>query len=376
MINPFGAVTFMPLYLISLYWSYTHQSWRWSAVHLLITGIMIQFQMAAGIPLLLVSLSMWVYKVFRDKYIQRFFALPILAIPLSTFIIFEVRHNFSQTRSILNQLLGHDIYRMKMPFLDVFINRFNGATQFGWQLLPEQYGALNIIVLILFVILLTILYQKGKKTSVEQIYIFLSFVYGLFWFFSLLHNGNIQIFYYYPILILPIVLFVMSTSYIHKTLGILCIAFVLYVHSVANALAVSDLSQQVGVDISSWRFYEKLSNDIFTDAPGEFGYFIYAPDIIAYQAKWAMQYGVLNHPDKKVARYSKKNITYIIIEPPPKDIPTFTPDFWKIDKVKLDGKLIVKWCYPNKYCVEKWSLTDAQVAVAPDPNIDDWLHYR
>ncbi|MEI6326653.1 MAG: hypothetical protein WCO78_00870 [Candidatus Roizmanbacteria bacterium] len=376
MINPFGATTFMPLYLFTLYSTYTNKSIRWAILHLLVTGAMIQFQMAAGIPLLLVTITVWVYKTYRDKYLQRFFALPVLLIPLSTFLLFEIRHNFSQTRSTLNQLLGNDIYRIKMPFWDVFVDRFHGATQFGWQLLPEQYASLNIIMLILIVICLVLIHQKKNRTTLDQIAIFSTFVYGLFWIFSLLHNGNTQIFYYSPILILPILLFVISSSYINKICGIACVVLVLYVNSATNAQTVDDMSKRVGVEISSWKFYEKLSDDIFSDAPTEFGYFIYSPDIIAYQAKWAMQYGVLHHPEKKVGRYIKKNITYLVVEPSPKDMPEFTPDFWKIDKVKMEGTQIGKWCYPNKYCVEKWSLTDEQVAIPTDPNIDDWLHYR
>lgn len=376
MINPFGAMTFMPLFVFTLYRSYELKSWRWAVAHILVNGIMIQFQMAVGAPLLFASLVMWFYKTYQDKYFQRFFSLPVLVVPLSTFILFELRHNFSQTRSTLNQLLGHDIYRVKMPFYDVFINRLYGALEFGWQLLIGQYGSLNILALILFVIAITTLVRKEKKSHLEQVFFFLISIYGLFWFFSLMHNGNVLSYYYYPILIVPIVIVAISTSYINKVIGLAMILFVLYVNSVSNTLTVKDLEMKKGVDISSWQFYEKMSADIFSNSPDEFGYFIYAPDIVAYQAKWAAQYGILRHPEKKVARYTKKNITYLVVEPPPKDMPQFTPESWKIDKVRLQGKLIEKWCYPNNYCVEKWSLTDAQVAIAPDPNIDDWLHYR
>jgi hypothetical protein len=376
MINPFGAMTFMPLFLFTLYRSYELKSWRWAIAHILVNGIMIQFQMAVGAPLLFTTLAIWLYRAWKDKYIYRFFSLPVLVIPLSTFILFELRHDFSQTRSTLSQLLGHDVYRVKMPFYDVFINRLFGALEFGWQLLLGQYGSLNILALILFVIAITTLFSKGKRSHIEQVFLFLSSIYGLFWFFSLMHNGNVLSYYYYPILIVPIVIIVISSTHINKLIGMAFILFALYVNSLSNTLTVNDISMRKGTDISSWRFYEKLSKDIFADAPNEFGYFIYAPDIIAYQAKWAMQYGVLHHPDKKVARYTKKNTTYLIVEPPPKDMPQFTPESWIADKVKLEGKLATSWCYPNNYCVEKWSLTDAQVAVAPDPNIDDWLHYR
>lgn len=376
MINPFGAMAFMPLFLFTLYRSCELKSWRWAIAHILVNGIMIQFQMAVGAPLLFTTLAIWLYRAYKDKYVYRFFSLPILVIPLSTFILFELRHDFSQTRSTLNQLLGHDIYRIKMPFYDVLINRLYGVLQFGWQLFLGQYASLNIVALILVVIVHTLLFQKEKKSHLDHIFYFLSLVCGLFWFFSLMHNGIVLSYYYYPILIVPIVIVVISTTHINKVIATICIMFILYVNSTYNAQTVYDLGARKGSDISSWKFYEKLSNDIFADAPGEFGYFIYAPDIIAYQAKWAMQYGVIKHPSKKVARYTKKNATYLVIEPPPKDMPQFTPESWKADKVKLQGKLITKWCYPNNYCVEKWSLTDAQVAIAPDPNIDDWLHYR
>jgi len=376
MINPFGAMTLMPLFLFTLYRSYELKSWRWAIAHILVSGLMIQFQMAVGAPLLFTTLAIWLYRTYQDKYIYRFISLPVLVFPLSTFIAFELRHDFSQTRSTLNQLLGHDIYRIKMPFYDVFVNRLFGALEFGWQLLLGQYGSLNILALILFVITFTLLFRKEKKSQLEHIFCFFSSVYGLFWFFSLMHNGNVLSYYYYPILIVPIVIIVISTTHINKLIGMAFVLFALYVNSLSNTLTINDLGMKKGIDISSWRFYEKLSGDIFSDSPNEFGYFIYAPDIIAYQAKWAMQYGVLHHPDKQVARYTKRNTTYLIVEPPPKDMPQFTPESWKNDKVRLEGKLIKNWCYPNKYCVEKWSLTDAQVAVAPDPNIDDWLHYR
>jgi hypothetical protein len=222
----------------------------------------------------------------------------------------------------------------------------------------------------------SITYKKREQLhNIPKTY-YLLCIYCLFWVWSSLHNGFLLSFYYYPIMVLPVMLFALSLRYMSRSLGFVLLFLALWSGLNTNAKIFQNFVLNSGNSISSWNFYKGMSADIFRDAPDEFGYFIYAPDILAYQAKWMIRYGEIHHPEKKLARYQKRHITYIISEPPPADQPQFTPAEWKKDKVRLSGKLLRRWCYENGYCVEKWQLGDNDLAIAPDPNIDDWLHYR
>jgi 4-amino-4-deoxy-L-arabinose transferase-like glycosyltransferase len=100
MFNPFGAVIVFPIYyyLFNEYLK-THKI-QTLLIALFTLGIIIQFQMAFGIPLLLLSLLYLGKDLYKQKKLSHLFSVFILIIPLSTFILFDIKHSFMQIRSV------------------------------------------------------------------------------------------------------------------------------------------------------------------------------------------------------------------------------------------------------------------------------------
>lgn len=127
--------------------------------------------------------------------------------------------------------------------------------------------------------------------------------------------------------------------------------------------------------IYSWKFLYALARDLYKEAPPTFGYFVYSPDVFAYEAKYAIRYaGQLS--TKQGASFTKAPTTYLVIAPPPPDNPYMKDEWWRINQVKIGISPSTTVSYPNGYKVETYHLSAKDISVAFDPAIDPGIHFR
>ncbi len=146
--NPFGAVMFAPLFIYFLFKYIQTNNIKDLLWSLFILGIVIQFQMAFGVPILVLVVPLLIFLVIRNKKFLHIFSLLILLIPLSTFILFDLKHQFLQTKSVLNYMTGKDIAgKIDRPFNDILRSRIDSIIHVGPGFITKDNAILLYIAL-------------------------------------------------------------------------------------------------------------------------------------------------------------------------------------------------------------------------------------
>jgi len=74
--------------------------------------------------------------------------------------------------------------------------------------------------------------------------------------------------------------------------------------------------------------------------------------------------------------YQKKETTYLIISPAPKDRPELNGEWWKKGQVKIDSEPDKVFRTQSGYVIEKYYLADDELEIDSDPNLIQNLHFR
>jgi hypothetical protein len=132
----------------------------------------------------------------------------------------------------------------------------------------------------------------------------------------------------------------------------------------------------VGENSLSWQFYSRLARQTFVEGEQEFGYYIYTPDLYAYQPRYALDFMADRFPQKNAAPYQKRRQTFLIFAPAPGDRPFFNGVAWKRDQVKITKDPVQVIKFPNGYRIEEYHLTDEELKVESDPTMLQGLFFR
>ena len=131
----------------------------------------------------------------------------------------------------------------------------------------------------------------------------------------------------------------------------------------------------IGQIEDDWQFLSTVMAKPFEGAESEFGYYLYTPDIYAYEQKYAMLYQTKRHPEKTVFRYEKKPVTYLVIAPAVNTGELLFAD-WKRDRVKIRRPANQEFMMAGGYRVEKYLLTPEELAEPGDSTLNDWIYFR
>lgn len=152
--------------------------------------------------------------------------------------------------------------------------------------------------------------------------------------------------------------------------------FVVYAFNMNSALKdMSDAQSFFGRSIYSWKFLHNVAQKVFGSKEKEFGYFVYSPNVVAYEGKYTMAYNGQFY-DKKVEYFTKKPVTFLVIAPPPSNNPYMKDEWWRDNQLKIQKKPKVTIKFDNGYKIEKYFLTNEETKIPFDQNIDPGLHFR
>lgn len=374
LLNPFGAFMLMPSLVFLLTKFKKQSSNQIFALILLTLGAMIQFQMAVGGPISILVFFWLAKQIHHKKNYSKILLLPIFFIPLLTFIIFELRHDFSQLRSVITFVAGKSGAQYTSIFRRL-IQRITLISQDSISLFYKPLHYLNIIGLT------AIAFQKYKnifKLKKNQSGIFnISFYLFLGYFFiSLFFNGILLVYYWFPLTPLAILMISQILSNIQRKYLLLVLPILLISQIGYGIYYMNTANKAIGLNEDDWLFQKNMVEKLFEGEESEFGYFIYTPDVFAYESKAAMTYAIKRHPEKNVIRYKKQPVTYLIVSPADRIRPEVNPDAWKDSRLHLMATPSATYYFPDGYTVEKHYLSRELINVAPDSTIDDWLHFR
>lgn len=368
--NPYGAVFLFPLFFY-LFYSYANNlKVKYLIVSLFLLGLIIQFQMAFGVPILIVVTLYLAGILSKKKKIYHFLSFLILLIPLSSFIIFDIRHDGLQ----LNALVQFITAKNSLNFLENIINR-SQALIFGfYDFFSPGKNIVTFFFAIFSIITLLFLLWKNSNPHFKIYQLFACFFFG-FWIISLFFPGGIGN-YFWPLLPLMIIVFCSFRLFLRTEIFIISFLLLYIINFYAATIAIADFKTDVNYrGPHSWAFNLQVAKNIYQDAGGDFGYFNYSPDRFAYQQRYALIFANKLFPAVTSYSSTKKPLTYLIEVDPAKDRKDISSLSWRISDIKLErpADQVFKWGFIQ---VEKYFLTKEEIAAAPNPYILDYLFLR
>lgn len=341
--------------------------------HFITLGFLIHFEIAVGIPFMILSSIALIYLIFRNKKFRHIFSLAIPLIFFLPFLLFDLRHDFLQIKSILSYAIGKRDAE-GIPFIASLDDRLSNIGTTVLNFFRFSLSKLNLFVFALFIYSsASILKSKDKYKN-----IYLAFLYFFIGFYtlSLLHGGLLIMFWWLPVSVLPIIIFSSLHRYAPKKAYYLLLVAILSAGIIQNISFVKSISITTARSTTSWRFHFDTAKRVFDDAPKEFGYFLYSPDAFGYQDKYAMSYTEKLY-DKKAFRFEKKPVTYVIIEPPPPDkVSILSPTWWMENKMLVTKKPVKSIDLNLYYKINKYIFSDAEQKIPSAVTTADWLYFR
>lgn len=370
--NPYAAVMSAPIFFFFFVCYLRKNNVKYLIAAFFVLGIIIQFQSAFGGPILLLSVLYLIPYFVKRKKILHLSSLMILLIPLSTYILFDLKHQFLQLNSLLGYLLsGKESYGS--PFLLILAKRSLEMTTKGFQLLPNSFSWFTPVC-VAYIAYWFISKKYSKKIIIP--YLFFLYLYAGYWIITLGYKGVLWNYYYLPFLSIIIIVFSSLHTILPKRLfyGLfICVVGLNLFFEVKGVLSSDGF---IGKNVASWKFNKQVAEEIFRSSPPEFGYFIFTPDQFGYSPRYAMNYVQRMQKSRQAYPFEKKTRTYLIIAPPPDDRPFLNGAWWKTNQVNIQKKPDRVISFPNKFRIEQYTLTPEEITVSADPNLINSLIFR
>lgn len=359
--NPFGAVVVFPLFFYFFYEYVRTKKVKFLAVSFFLLGLVIQFQAAFGGPLLVLTLLFLIPFLIKNKKLLHLLASASIIVPLSTYIVFELKHNFLQTSAFLSYIKApHG--PLDIPF---FIAKL--AYIFRIEFLQTPYWLSALLLAALFFTACTI--KKFKKLYLLALY----FYFG-YWIIVLPYRGVMWPFYYWPLWPTMIMVFVSFLFHLAwRNIGLILLFGLITYKTVGVYNDFKRLNMGwVGENIVSWQFYNLALEQVYTDARGDFGFFVIAGDQIGYPPRYAVTYVGKRHSAQKAYIGEKRTKTYVFADP----INGMNYVQWVKTKLGITKKPAEIVRYPNGIQIFKYELNITEVASPIDPNLVNSLIFR
>lgn len=339
-------------------------------LHILTLAILIQLEVGVGMQLLILSLLLVVWSVYRHKLWKHLFAFFLIPILLSNFIVFDMHNGFRMIKAIFST--GGSLHFF-MPLQSWLENRINNTISL--QLFNNAPNTLFVYLVFGVVIIASILLIKNRS-KYRQIYLLFFFYYFGYMILSFFNKGVLLFHYVYlliPLTALWIVSFLTSK---YKILFLFIIGIIFYLSFASATSYVASRESLIGKDYNSWKSLSNVAKEVIDlQNNREFGYFVYAPDALAYQPRYAMVYN-FKATHAKAFEYTKKPTTYIIAAPPPADNPYMSHVWWRKVQVKISSEPAEVKKFPSGFTIEKFNLSPEEQHIPHVKDIELGIHFR
>jgi hypothetical protein len=299
----------------------------------------------------------------------------VLAIPLLTYFIFELRHSFLQLTSVIHHVIGGNKGYGVTSISTFFISRLTGMCVDGWYLLGNMHGIVSVI---LVCGVMWTIYRSWRifPSNIKVFYKLFIYFYVGFWIISFLFRGVIWGYYYWPFLNLTSIALGILSVQKYKWLPIIIVVIIGFSYLNTNLKYINDFKYFSGNDQSSWKFNQKVAQTVFSENQKIFGYYVFTPDQYGFAIKYAMKYIQRFASTSLSTPYQKQRVVYLFIAPAPDYRPELNGDWWKSDQVRIKRPADFRTTYPNGLKIEKYNLSEEEVAVSSDPDLIQDLHFR
>ncbi len=366
--NPHGAMFCIPFFFFTAVRYMQTKRTFYLILHVLTTGLIIQFQMAIGLPLFLLTVVFHMYHIWKHKTFSHMFLFALICIPLSTFILFDIRHDHLLLKSALRHIqAGNTAISFQALILDRLQNIMSGI-----EFVRSGGAFWNTIVFCIFMVLVVLQTKSPKYGNIYKAFLF--YFIG-FYALSLINKFPLLYFYTFPMFPLAFVIFasLITSSYKYFFVIVYILMLLTNIYGIKQHVAIQTSAMHIGEE--SWQTYQDIAMTLFKQPDTSFGYFAYSPDTIAYQSKYALLYAA-GLSDKKVYSFKKMPVTYLVIAPPPRSNPLMGDSWWKENKLHLTKKPESITPFKSGYKLEKYILAPEETEIPFDPQIDPGIFFR
>lgn len=367
--NPYIAVMLFPLFFYTAILYIRHLYVRYLLLSVLLLGLMIQSQMAFGGPILVVYTLFLLYWLIQRKKIVHIFTLSLIVVPLSTFILFDLRHKFLQLQVITTYLTKS---AQSNHFIDstLFYMRARDLVGSNLGYLTHEHLLLTLL-LIVFAGYAVFIYFKNKKNDNVLVYgMFLLFYVG-YWILSFLYKGSLWTWYHYQFIPVLCILFCSTYLVVNKKLFLIifiCFYGVLMFDQLKGFQETR--AHFIGKNTASWTLYKNMAEEAYKNETSDFGYFVFEDDSLGYRGEYALRYMEKKYPQIKAISNSKKEHTVIFVAS------SENISWWMANKTKIQAKPKSIIPFSGEYRIEKYILTDEDRRLQSDPTLINNLFFR
>ena len=345
-------------------------------------GVGMHFQGIFSAPLFLYLLAIFVL-VKRDVFAWKRLFLPVFCffIPLSTHMLFDLRHDFLMTRAVLKMFMNTEkalpAIKGYEQYEDTWFrigDRMGSMVQVPFSVIPNSSWVIYSIIVFCLIICIYTIFRKKLDVSWRRELIVLSvipiFVYVTYIIFPYPIWGH----YVYSIpvvmslvLSLPLVWFSrIKLGWIVPIMLLLLILPTLFTS--IRQLYFSGIKHG-GESDGSFRNQLAIVDDVFEKGKDKnFGYFVYTPQVFTYGVDYLMWW-------RGKTRFGyippalKKNQYFLIMYPPLKN-DNGAHDFWKKKVLRVQGSLVQRKEYHTKIVMEQWQAGASEDSVDPNYYMD------
>ncbi|MFH0937376.1 MAG: hypothetical protein V1808_03710 [Candidatus Daviesbacteria bacterium] len=367
--NPYGAVVLSPVFFYLFVKYIETKKGLYLMFALLILGCLIQFQMAFGIPILILTTLFLIYFLFVKKLLKHLLIYPIIILPLSTFIVFDLRHNFLQIKAILTFLTSqHQNLGMNLLTF-VYAKTFSIATDTFFSLTQDS-RLLASISFFLFILLVSKVKDKSKKLYL----LFLYFYFG-FWMIFLFFNISWTT-YYLPFLPIIIILYTAFINFLPKKIFFLIFISLLAWNYYITGVYIKNFNLDISKrGVNSWAFNKKVAETIYQDADKNFGYYIYTPYVWVYNQWYALSFVQREYQNVTASPFTKQSLTYLILVDVNSRLFNTDSNGWKITHIKIN-KEPEATKQLDVVDIQKYRLTDEEIKIPSNPYLLNSIFFR
>ena len=366
--NPYGAVVLSPIFFYFFVKYIETKKPKYLAYTLLAIGGLIQFQLAFGVPILMLTTLFLGYFLFKKRLLKHWLIYPIIILPISTFIIFDLRHDFLQIKAVINFLSTQP--KNKINIAVFLFGKMQAIITDTYFLLTQDNRLLAAIFFLLFIILTFKVKAKNKK----MYYLFLYFYFG-FWAFFFFFNASWTT-YYWPFLPIIIILYTGFIKFLPKKVFFIIYIFLLIYNYYIAGVYIKNFNLNIDSrSINSWAFNKRMAEMIYSDAKGDFGYYIYTPYLWVYNQWYALEFIQREYPHVTAYPFTKKRLTYLIMVDSNNGLFNTDSNGWKISHIKInkEPEKIMRFDVVD---IQRYSLTDEEIKIPSNPYLLNSTFFR
>ena len=267
MFNPDGAMFCLPFFFY-LFIKYL-KTWdvKYLIAHIFVAGLVIQFELAIGIPLFILSAGFLFFRILFSNHKKHLLGLLTILIPLSTYIVFDLRHQFLLLHGVLRYLSPTSGDTVKYNYGFMLYDRIRLLLSQVEFVRPDPKYR-NLIIGLIFIFFTALQIKNNKYRTIY--FSFLYFYVG-FYALTLINKGPILYFYMYPFF--PLVFLIFTSFITSKYAKLFLVVFLIcYLLNFKQAIADWQSSENfIGKDQTSWKFLNNMATTLFSVKDKQFG---------------------------------------------------------------------------------------------------------